>query len=54
MTDKLWQKLEESWRGAFKFWRYGDLTKTIIYLNLGIKKAEDLIMLFEKELKDKR
>ena len=53
MIDKLWEKLEESWRGAFKFWRYGDLAKAVIYLRLGIKKAEDLILTFEKELKDK-
>lgn len=54
MTDKLWQKVEESYRGSFKFWRYGDLTKSILYLRLGIKRAEDLIALFEKELKDKK
>ncbi len=54
MIDKLWEKIEESWRGAFKFDRYGDLIKAVVYLQLGIKKAQDLIALFEKELKDKK
>ncbi len=54
MTDKLWEEAEQAYRGAFKLWRYGDLTKSIIYLRMAIKRAEDLIFLFEKELKGKK
>lgn len=53
MIDKLWREARESYRGAFHFWVQNDLTRTIIYLRLAIKRIEDLISLFEKELGDK-
>ncbi len=54
MTDKLWREAREAYRGAFLFWVKNDLTRAIVYLRIAIKRAEDLIFLFEKELKDKK
>ena len=54
MIDKLWEEAEQAYKGAYRFCRYNDLTRAVIYLRLAIKRAEDLIFLFEKELKDKR
>ena len=54
MITKLWEEAEKAYKGAFRFYRFGDLTRAILYLRLAIKKAEDLIYLFEKELKEKK
>ena len=54
MIDKLWREEREAYRGAFSFWVHNDLTRAIIYLRIAIKRAEDLIYLFEKELREKK
>lgn len=53
MTDKLWEEAERAYKEAYRFCRYNDLTRSVICLRLSIKRAEDLIFIFEKELKDK-
>ncbi len=54
MIDKLWREAREAYRGGYSFWVRNDLIRAILYLKLAVKRAEDLIYLFEKELKDKK